>query len=396
MHACVVMLQVSCPYYLATWLLWQDGSGSLLDRPDFAEPARGALEAMTPPAETPKCPDLSCSGMPAWVMFSTWKLTFIKKVCSCMDGCMHRFFLCNIFDQRCKLSGIHACTHAEVEGTAGENSISDCVSNMQPIPSAAPVLVDLGQEDRFGQSNQGQFLESVRHDIYSKKRQHLKSLTKNIYYICLRTSWSPTRTARSVVRSGGAQCRVHTCAVFRFMCLGSRMWPWQAKAVQWHLPAIGCDEHREYKADRNASCICRCSSFKVTLATIAKQFCLPVKHSWITTITCQGKQRCAPGKIHWSVQSWLRDEPVLDSCQAWPSTLHAFHACEFLQAHVRSWKPPESEETKAAKAAERAEKAKQKKKVKKEKEENHGADVKSEDDSVEPKCRPWHVTSDKH
>jgi hypothetical protein len=25
------------------------------------------------------------------------------------------------------------------------------------------------------------------------------------------------------VRSGGAQCRVHTCAVFRFMCLGSRM-----------------------------------------------------------------------------------------------------------------------------------------------------------------------------
>lgn len=96
---------------------------------------------------------------------------------------MHRFFLCNIFDQRCKLSGIHACTHAEVEGTAGENSISDCVSNMQPIPSAAPVLVDLGQEDRFGQSNQGQFLESVRHDIYSKKRQHLKSLTKNIYYI---------------------------------------------------------------------------------------------------------------------------------------------------------------------------------------------------------------------
>ena len=51
---------------------------------------------------------------------------------------------------------------------------------MQPIPSAAPVLVDLGQEDRFGQSNQGQFLESVRHDIYSKKRQHLKSLTKNI------------------------------------------------------------------------------------------------------------------------------------------------------------------------------------------------------------------------
>jgi hypothetical protein len=68
----------------------------------------------------------------------------------------------------------------------------------------------------------------------------------------------------------------------------------------------------------------------------------------------------------------------------------------FLQAHVRSWKPPESEETKAAKAAERAEKAKQKKKVKKEKEENHGADVKSEDDSVEPKCRPWHVTSDKH
>ena len=54
---------------------------------------------------------------------------------------------------------------------------------MQPIPSAAPVLVDLGQEDRFGQSNQGQFLESVRHDIYSKKRQHLKSLTKNIYYI---------------------------------------------------------------------------------------------------------------------------------------------------------------------------------------------------------------------
>ena len=70
----------------------------------------------------------------------------------------------------------------------------------------------------------------------------------------------------------GAQCRVHTCAVFRFMCLGSRMWPWQAKAVQWHLPAIGCDEHREYKADRNASCICRCSSFKVTLATIAKHF----------------------------------------------------------------------------------------------------------------------------
>ena len=63
----------------------------------------------------------------------------------------------------------------------------------------------------------------------------------------------------------------------------------------------------------------------------------------------------------------------------------------FLQAHARAWKPPETAESKAAKAAERAEKAKHKKKVKKE---DTADGVKSEDDSGEPKCWPWHMTSD--
>ena len=266
MHACVVMLQVSCPYYLATWLLWQDGSGSLLDRPDFAEPARGALEAMTPPAETPKCPDLSCSGMPAWVMFSTWKLTFIKKVCSCMDGCMHRFFLCNIFDQRCKLSGIHACTHAEVEGTAGENSISDCVSNMQPIPSAAPVLVDLGQEDRFGQSNQGQFLESVRHDIYSKKRQHLKSLTKNIYYIYVSGQvGAPQGRLEALWGVGGPNA---ACTLVRFS--GSCVW----------VPECDLDKLRLYNGISRPLAVMSTENTKLIDMQAASVAAVPSKLPW--------------------------------------------------------------------------------------------------------------------
>ena len=69
----------------------------------------------------------------------------------------------------------HSCTHAEDEGTARENSVSDCVSNMQPVSSAATVLVDLGQEDRFGQSHQGQVLLVFKAWQIYEKGKHLNN-----------------------------------------------------------------------------------------------------------------------------------------------------------------------------------------------------------------------------
>ena len=140
-------------------------------------------------------------------MFSLLELSFVKRMF--MHG---TFFLMQFSTNHGTCSGIHA----EVEGTTGKDSFSDCVSNVQPVPSAATVLVDLGKENRFGQPNQGQVLESVQHEKALAGPQN-----KNPFlYICLRTSWSPTRTARSVVRSGGAQCRLHTVAQFLVSCVG--------------------------------------------------------------------------------------------------------------------------------------------------------------------------------
>ena len=59
-----------------------------------------------------------------------------------------------------------------------------------------------------------------------------------------------------------------------------------------------------------------------------------------------------------------------------------------LSKKPRTWKPPETEESKAAKALERAEKAKRKKEKKQAKEET---DVKSEEESGEHKFLDMHA-----
>ena len=152
------------------------------------------------------------------------------------------------------------------------------------------------------------------------------------------------------------------------------------EALQWHFAAIGAPEQPEQRADWVAVQLSCCNAHKVSL---------PSMHACVFFFcACQGRKGKVDECLHQCHEEWLRDEFVLGACKVLPSSACDIAACMQIRwcNSLRSWKPPETEESKAAKAAERAEKAKRKKE-KKEKEKTKD-EVKSEDDedSDEKKC----------
>ena len=179
---------------------------------------------------------------------------------------------------------------------------------------------------------------------------------------------------------------------FQYMCLSPFIWPEELRlynGISRPLAVLSAENTKliEMQAASVAAVPSKSSRHMLKRLSYTCET-WTTNHLPGTARTCSSKDSLKWPKltVRWTC-TWYVPSLALNS--------HVFHECEFLQAHVRAWKPPESEEAKAAKAAERAEKAKHKKKAKKELDDN-GMDVKSQEDSAEPKCRPWHMTNDKH